>query len=189
MSTGFTPTPTKITVQRFQDLIAAGVLRDDDQIGLVDGKMIGSAPIEALHAWTAHRMSEVLRKHAAPVAHVWVQLPVALADLSQPQPDLALIRSKPEGYRRELPREQDILLVIEVSDSTLAYDQGPKQRLYAKHNIPEYWIVDVQAKRVEVYRGPSGNGYLRTLESSGEDVISPQECPQVKVQLIRLFAD
>src|SRR5215216_5851391 len=119
MSAVFTPTRTKITVQRFQDMIASGVLRDDERIELIDGEMIDMAPIGALQAWIVHRLSELLRMDAAPKAEVWVQLPVALADLSQPQPDLALIRSKPEGYGRQLPREQDILLVIEVSDSTL----------------------------------------------------------------------
>ena len=189
MSAVFTPTRTKITVQRFQDMIASGVLRDDERIELIDGEMIDMAPIGAVHAWTVDRLSELLRMDAAPIAHVWVQLPVALADLSQPQSDLALIRSKPEGYGRQLPREQDILLVIEVSDSTLAYDQGTKQRVYAKHNIPEYWIVDVQAKRIEVYRGPSSNGYTRKSECAGNDVVSPQECPKVRIELTSLFAD
>ena len=189
MSAVFTPTRTKITVQRFQDMIASGVLRDDERIELIEGEMIDKAPIGALHAWMVHRLSELLRMDVAPRADVWVQLPVALADSSQPQPDLALIRTKPEGYGRQLPREQDILLVIEVSDTTLAYDQGTKQRLYAKHNIPEYWIVDVQAKRVEVYLDPSSNGYIRKSQYAGSEVISPEECQQVKIELARLFAD
>src|SRR5690349_23895834 len=131
MSAVFTPTRTKITVQRFQDMIASGVLRDDERIELIEGEMIDKAPIGALHAWMVHRLSELLRMDAAPSADVWMQLPVTLADSSQPQPDLALIRGQPDGHGRQLPREQDILLIIEVSDSTLAYDQGTKQWLYA----------------------------------------------------------
>ncbi len=110
----FTPTRTVVTVRRFQDMVAAGVWRDDERIELIDGEIVDMAPIGGAQAWCVTRVAELLRARVGDRAHVWVQLPIVLGERSQPQPDLALIRNKAEGYDAALPSAEDVLLAIEV---------------------------------------------------------------------------
>lgn len=97
-------------------------------------------------------------------AAVRTQLPVRLSRHSEPQPDVALLKAKPGGYRRAHPSPDDVLLLIEVSDTTLRYDLDDKARLYARHGIPEYWVVDLNANRVSRHRHPNRERYADRAE-------------------------
>ena len=92
---------------------------------------------------------------------------------SEPQSDLTLLQFRADHYAHALPSAADVLLIVEVSDSTLEYDRGEKLRLYARHNILEYWIVDLQMKRLEVYREPHTKGYAQKLDFNAQDTVSP----------------
>jgi Uma2 family endonuclease len=106
---------------------------------------------------------------------------------SEPQPDLMLLKPRADRYSSSLPSATDVMVLIEVSDKTLEYDRGPKLSLYAQHGVSEYWIVDVQAKRVEVFRDPSHKGYSRKLEFGRADVLSPQDLLDVKLTVDEIF--
>jgi Uma2 family endonuclease len=184
----FTPTRTVVTVRRFQDMAAAGVWRDDERIELIDGEIVDMAPIGGAHAWCVTRVAELLRARVGDRAHVWVQLPIVLGERSQPQPDLALIRDKAEGYDAALPSAEDVLLAIEVSDTTLGYHRGTKLRLYAAHGVPEYWVVDLQGERIEAYRGPGATGYASREGVSGDDPLTVAALPGVALRAGDCFA-
>jgi hypothetical protein len=188
MGEAFTPTRTVVTVHRFQDMVAAGVWRDDERIELIEGDIVDMAPIGGAHAWAVTRASELLREIAADRAILWVQLPVVLGDRSQPQPDLALIRHRAGGYAEALPAAGDILLVVEVSDTTIDYDRGTKMRLYAGHGLPEYWILDLPQRRVEVFRGPGPSGYAQRTQARDEEKITVEALPGTALTAGAFFA-
>jgi Uma2 family endonuclease len=98
-----------------------------------------------------------------------------------------LLKPRADRYVSSLPSAPDVLVVIEVSDTTLEYDRGPKLSLYARHGIPEYWIVDVQAKGIEVFRTPTSTGYSQEPEFGLTDVVSPQALPGVKLSVGEMF--
>lgn len=107
---------------------------------------------------------------------------------SEPQPDLTLLKFRTDHYAQALPTAADVLLIVEVSDTTLEYDRGEKLRLYARHSVPEYWIVDLQGNRLEVYREPHPKGYVRKLEFHAKDIVFPESMPQVKIALAKVLA-
>lgn len=179
MGAGFTPTRAVITVKRFQDMVAAGVWRDDERIELIEGDIVDMAPIGGAHAWAVSRIADVLRERVGKDAYVWNQSPIVLGERSQPQPDLALLRLKAGGYGLALPTAEDVLLLVEVSDTTLDYDRGVKLRLYAAHGIPEYWIVDLQGERVEVYRNPGASGYANREAVTGDQALTIAALPGI----------
>jgi len=121
-------------------------------------------------------------------ALVSTQNPLRLSEDSEPQPDLMLLRPSPDRYRSALPRPEDVLLLIEVADTTLDYDCGTKLPLYAKHGICEAWILDLEGMCLVVYRQPSGSSYGHGLVHGRMDSVAPAPLPTVTLQLRELFA-
>lgn len=187
MSAVFTPTPAKISVERFHKMAEAGVFAPDERIELIDGEMLTMAPIGGPHMSMVNRLNALLVRAVGDRGVVSVQNPVALPPASEPQPDVVILRPAAAALSAVVPGPADVLLVIEVADTTLRYDREVKMPLYARHGIQEAWIVDLQAKRLEVYREPSPNGYKRKLELGPNDAITPQSLPEVRVEWERVF--
>ena len=183
MSAVFTPTRYKLSVDEYHKLGEAGVLAADSRVELIEGELIEMAPIGSRHAAAVSRLHELVYDQSRGLALVWQRNPVALRPRSEPQPDLTLLKYRADHYVEALPSAGDVLLVIEVSDTSLEYDRGEKLRLYATHGIPEYRVVDVQSKRIEVYWEPDANSYARKLGFGTDDTVSPRALPQVKVQV------
>jgi Uma2 family endonuclease len=160
-----------ITVDEFDRMAATGIIAPDERVELVDGRLVQREPMNASHASIVARIMTVLLRRIGDRACVWQQLPVVVSDRSKPFPDVALVRARPDYYGSALPRPEDVFAIVEVSDTMLAYDRGEKLRLYAKAAVPEYWIVDVKARRIETYREPHDLGYSpRTVAASGDRV-------------------
>jgi len=158
------PRPHRLTVDEYYRMAEVGVLAPDDRTELIEGEIIDMAPIGVDHAEVVRRLNKRLVRAAGDSAEVSVQLPVRLSVRSEPQPDLALLKPRPTGYRHAHPSADDVLLLIEVSDSTLRYDLDVKAQLYAKHAVREYWVVDLVANRVWRHRRPSGQHYAQREE-------------------------
>jgi len=188
MSAVFTPSRYKLSVADYHKLGSAGILNSDSRVELIDGELLEMAPIGSLHAATVARLHELFYEQTRDVALVWQQNPVTLQPRSEPQPDLTLLKFRADHYVHALPTAADVLLIVEVSDTTLDYDRGDKLRLYARHGIPEYWILDLQAKRLEVYREPHAKGYTRTLEFNVQDTVSPQAMPEAKIAMDKVLS-
>jgi len=188
MSALFTPTRTKISVERFNKMVEAGVLTKYDRVELIEGEMIDMAPIGSLHAHAVTELSMMLTRAVSGEVRVTNQTPLVLSDLSEPQPDLMLLRSRPGGYRDALPRAEDVLLLIEVSDATLAFDRGTKLPLYGKCGVAETWIVDLQGRRLEIYNDPTATGYAKKRTLGPADVAVPTALPGLKVEWGKIFA-
>jgi Uma2 family endonuclease len=114
---------------------------------------------------------------------------VALDDDTEPEPDLAILRRRrPVPYKESEPVTEDVLLLIEIGDTSLTYDRGTKLRLYAEAGIPEYWVVDASAEVVEIHRGPAAEGYGETRRLTGGATVSPQAFRDIVLPLVEIFA-
>jgi Uma2 family endonuclease len=152
------------TVAEYARMGQTGIFSEDDRVELVCGEIIEMSPIGERHASCVDALSELLRERLKRSVNVRVQNPIQLDEYSEPQPDIAILKRRDDFYRHAHPRPEDVLVVIEVSDSTLEYDREVKMPLYAGAGIPEAWAVNLPEERIEVYSDPAGGEY-RTVRS------------------------
>jgi Uma2 family endonuclease len=150
-------TRRRFTVHDYHRMGEAGILHEDDRVELIEGEIVEMAAIGTRHFTCVNGLTRLLVRGVGDAAIVSVQNPVRLDEHTEPQPDLAVLQTR--DYRESLPRPEDVLLLIEVSDTTLSYDRNVKLPLYARAGIPEVWIVDLAGETVEHYTGPSGDSY------------------------------
>jgi len=179
------PTRHQFTVDDLKQFVATGVLSEDDRIELIEGELFDMSPINEPHADTVDTLNESLLPLVRPEGRLRVQNPVRLSDLSIVQPDVAIVRR--QGYRQHHPIPDDVLLLIEVSDSTLSFDLRTKVPLYARAGVPEVWIVDVNARIIHRFRQPEGSAYLLTDQLRSGDTISIDALPHVTLAVADIF--
>ena len=196
-----TPSRHPLTVHDFHQMGEAGILGHSDRVELIDGEIIDMSPIGALHAAIVARLASSFSQRLGGAAVVWCQNPVRLDDISEPEPDIAILRPKADFYMTAHPGPTDVLLVIEVADSSLAYDLGTKVPLYARHGIPEAWVIDAATRRTRVFRQPidwgeasrsGGSGYATDVSIEPHEAISSAGVvddagEQVVIELARLL--
>lgn len=150
----------RFDVDDFARMGAAGIFGENERVELIDGEVLAMNPIGPSHAWIVDRLNELVITRLAGRAHVRVQNPIRLGARTEPQPDLS-VAGKRQAYADRHPEAGDVLLVIEVADSSLHYDRVEKVPRYARAGIPETWVVDVEARTVTVYTDPGPEGYAR----------------------------
>jgi Uma2 family endonuclease len=161
----------------------AAIFPPDSRLELIEGEILEMAPIGFNHAGHVMRLINFFAPLVAGKAIVNAQNPLQLGDLSEPEPDFMLLKPNPDFYSLRHPLASDVLLLIEVADSSLAFDQNQKQRLYARYRIPEYWLVNLNDDCLEVYRRPRGELYEeKTTLRAGDSVVLSQ-LPGITVQL------
>jgi Uma2 family endonuclease len=164
-------TRRRFTVHDYHRMGEAGILHEDDRVELIEGEIVEMAAIGTRHFACVNGLTRLLVRGVGDAAIVSVQNPVRLDEHTEPQPDLAVLQTR--DYRESLPRPEDVLLLIEVSDTTLSYDRNVKLPLYARAGIPEVWIVDLAGETVERYTGPSGDSYRHVERARrGEEIRS-----------------
>lgn len=168
------------TVEEYEQMVAAGVLREDDRLELIEGDILAMSPIGGLHIRVVNRLTRLFIQQLNDRAVVSVQNPVRLSN-SEPQPDLAILRPEAEERAATIPARDDLLLLIEVSDTTAVYDQSVKVPLYGREGVRETWLVHPTSSVVEVYRGPSAGGYKTKETFASGAVLSPQALPDVSL--------
>lgn len=149
----------KFTVKEYNQMIEAGILTKYDRVELIRGEIVEMAAVGRRHAACVNRLNALFNQRLAEFVIVGVQNPVELEDNSEPQPDLALLRLRDDFYEAGHPQAEDILLLVEVADTTIESDREVKIPLYASSGISEVWVVDINQQCLEVYRQPSSNGY------------------------------
>jgi Uma2 family endonuclease len=150
------------TVAEYERMGEAGILSENDRVELIEGEIIEMSPIGKRHAACVGRLNRALTLLLQHVALVWTQNPIWLSDDSEPQPDIVVLKLRDDFYENSLPTPDDVLLLIEVSDTTLEYDRQIKLPLYARAGVPEVWIVNLVEEVVETYSQPSGDSYRST---------------------------
>jgi Uma2 family endonuclease len=187
MSAVFLPSRMRFSIDRYHKMVAAGVLTEYDRVELIEGEILEMSPVGTPHTATTARLNEWLSLGLARAATISVGGPVVLGDFSESEPDLMLLRRREDFYRGQHPAAADVLLLIEVSDSSLAFDLGVKRALYARHGIGEYWVVDLNGHRVHVHREPREAGYHSTQACGPSESLSPLTFPALQLPVHELF--
>jgi Uma2 family endonuclease len=170
-------------VEEYHRMAETGVLAPDARVELIEGEVLDMAPIGTRHAGVVKRLNALLSTALAGRAIVSVQDPIRLGHRSEPQPDLALLKPRDDFYARSLPTPADTLLVIEVADTTGAYDRQVKLPLYARHGVPELWIVDLEMSVLRVCRKPNGDNYGDIATSAEPGMTAIAELPGIAIDL------
>ena len=166
-----------------------GILKPTDRVELIRGEIVEMSPIGSRHLAFVNNLNQLLVVRLAGRAIVSVQNPVALGDDTEPQPDLAILRLRSEPLYKDVePHTSDVLLLIEVAETSLSYDRSTKLRLYADMGIPEYWLVNGPATSLEIYRTPADGRYRDVVRVSGDAAVTLQAFPGVALTLTEIFA-
>jgi len=177
----------RFTVTEYYRMADAGILSEDDRVELIDGEIIDMAAIGPRHAACVARFTRLLGDMLPRDVSVRVQSPLHLGEHSEPEPDLVLVPFKADFYSGAHPTAGDALLVIEVADASLPYDERVKAALYARAAIPEFWLVDLVGQRVIVYREPDAAGYRSVASAAGADRVAPARFPSVSLKAAEIF--
>ncbi len=160
-------------------MLDAGILHEDDRVELIAGEIVAMSPINAPHAGHVKRLIRLFTSRLGDRALISAQDPVQLGEDSQPQPDVALLKPRDDFYARSHPTPADVLLIVEVSDSTVDYDRDVKAPLYAPAGVPELWLVNLADGRLEADRLQGPKGYREQRRLWPGDEIAPLAFPEV----------
>jgi Uma2 family endonuclease len=176
-----------ITVTEYHRMGEVGILGERERVELIEGELVAMSPIGSNHHGTVNKLNHSLVHAVGDRAIVSVQGPVRLDDFSEPEPDFALLKPRPDFYRNSHPGPADVLLLIEVADTSLNYDRAVKRALYARYAIPEFWIVNLNAGEIEICREPKADTYASVERFGRDDAVEPALLPGVRIQLSALF--
>ena len=177
------PTPRLFTVDEYFKMAEVGILRADERVQLIDGKIIEMPPSGPEHADSVDTVAELFGDRVRPRARIRVQSAIRLGALALPEPDVTLIKTPAQrggAYRSAHPGRDDVYLVVEIADSSLNQDLGEKARMYARSGVMELWVVDIPHDRVVVHRDPTPDGYGSVEIIARGATISPVAFPDVQ---------
>jgi Uma2 family endonuclease len=170
------------TVEKYEQLGRAGVLREDASVELLNGEIVVRSPIGYRHSAAVTLLTNFLAQRSRGRYDVSPQNPFNLDDCSQPQPDLTLLDPRCVKQPRH-PLPEEIFLVIEVADSSVRYDREDKRPAYARRGVREYWIVNLAENVLEVFRDPAGETYRDTRILGADHTIAPLAFPDVELRV------
>ncbi len=176
------PLPRRLfTVDDYYRMAEVGILQPGERVELLEGEIVQLGAIGSRHAGCVNRLTRILVTGVGEHALVTVQNPVRLSDLSEPQPDLAVVRPRPGDYMDRHPLPDDVLLVVEVADTSIPVDRERKAPLYATARVPEYWIVDLPGEVLEVHRDPEGGAYRSVTRHRKGEILNLVQLPELAV--------
>lgn len=181
-----THSPEKITVDDYYEMARVGLIDPDARVELIEGEIVAMAPIGNPHAYAVDVLSERLWAVMSGKAHVRVQGALRLSDRTEPQPDVSVLKLPSEQYRQRQASASDALLVIEVSDTTLRKDLHVKIPLYARHGVPEVWVIDLKKKCVRYYRLLADGQYQKVAVDPEPEIATVPGVPGAKINLAKI---
>jgi Uma2 family endonuclease len=179
----------RITVDEYYRMAEVGILQPDARVELIEGEIIDMAPIGTGHGGTVIQLNQLLHSAVGDRAYVLVQSAERLSDISEPQPDFALVKPRADFYKKKHPGPADTFLIIEVSESSLRYDLQVKGPLYARHGVPEYWVIDLPGRQVRFFRSPDSGQYTDVTSTRAPGVVAPAALPEVQIDLTHVLDD
>ncbi len=182
---------TATTIRRFSrdeyhEMARTGILRPEERVELIHGEILAMTPQGTPHAAFIDFLDTQLQQAFGEHMAVRTQLPLALGERSEPEPDLAVVSGHPLDYVQAHPTTA--LLIVEVAETSLAFDRRNKAQLYAEHLIPEYWIVNIGDRQLEVYLNPTTSGYQTQKILHANESVTPLKAPSFSLQLAQLFS-
>ena len=160
------------TVGEYYRMAEAAILTEEDRVELIAGQIVAMSPIGSRHAACVDRLNGLLHRQLEQDFIVRVQSPIALDAYSEPEPDLVLLRPRTDFYADAHPAASDVLLAVEVADTSADYDRTVKVPLYAQAGIPEVWLIDLQESRIEVFAQPQGGAYQQRIEVTADATLT-----------------
>jgi len=174
------------TREEYHTMRQAGILTQEERVELLEGEVVRKMPCGPSHASVVKRLNKALSTLVGREALVSIRDPLDLDEYSEPEPDVMLLRPRADFYSHAHPSPGDVLLVIEVCDSSLATDRDGKLPLYAQHAIPEVWLVDIEQRQVIVFRNPSGGRFTEERIHRSGDALSIPGLPNQSLALSEL---
>ncbi len=171
------------TVQEYHLMSEAGVFGKDDRVELIEGEIIQMAAIGTRHASCVKRLNRRFSIIPEEIAILGVQDPIQLTERTEPQPDVVLLKFRADYYETAHPTPSEVLLLVEVADSTVNYDRDVKVPKYARSGIQEVWLWDLEANCLEVYRDPTANGYTSIQKFERGEIVSSLAFPDFQVSV------
>ena len=178
----------RFTVAEYARMLTAGILSEDDRVELIDGEVRVMSPIGPRHAALVDRLNRILVLLCATSAIVRVQSAIQLNDYTEPQPDLAVLQLRDDFYAAAHPLAANVLLVIEVADTSINYDREERLPRYALSGIPEAWLIDLNQQVVEQYTQPRNGKYRNKLTLERGDTVMAQSVSELRLSVDSLFA-
>lgn len=167
------------TVSEYYRMAEEDILTEEDRVELIAGQIVAMSPIGSRHAACVDRLNSLLHSQPRLADIVRVQSPIALDAYSEPEPDLVLLRPRTDFYAEAHPSAADVLLAVEVSDTSADYDREVKLPLYAQAGLPEVWLIDLQKGHIEVYAHPADGTYQETVEVAADATLTSPTIPQL----------
>ncbi|HXG62738.1 MAG TPA: Uma2 family endonuclease [Planctomycetota bacterium] len=171
------------SVEEYHRMAEAGIFTPHDRVELLEGEIVQMSPIGKSHAVCVDRLNRLLSERIARRGIVRIQNPVLLGGRSELLPDVALARPREDEYAGGHPQGADLLLVVEVADSTQEYDRLLKVPAYARAQVPEVWLIDLKARALEVYRDPFSEGFKTVLAVRPPQSVAPQAFPDILIEV------
>lgn len=175
------------TVNEYHQMAHTGILGESDRVELLEGELVEMSPIGTRHAACVKRLNNLFSQRLSQRALVSVQDPIHLGERSEPQPDLVLLKPRADFYSQSHPQPRDILLIIEVADTSVDYDRQVKIPLYAQAGIIEIWLLDLVKEFVEVYRQPVAREYTEIQQLQRQQFLSPLTFSDMRVTISELL--
>ncbi len=170
-------------------MLEVGILHEGDPVELIEGELILMPPMSAPHAGVVYRLNALFTSRLAGNALVGSQLPVRLGDASEPEPDLLILRPRGDYYGNSHPTPADVLLLVEVSRTSYDFDLHVKAPLYARHGVPEFWLVNLGARQVERFTDPVEGMYTSVASYGGEEAIPCGAFPDLALTAADLLGE
>lgn len=175
------------TIDEYHDMAEHGILSPWERTELIEGQVISMAAQKPPHSCITDNLEEYFRELFAGVAKVRSQKPVVLSNASEPEPDIAIVKIDERNYYDRHPTVADVFLIVEVSDSTLAFDTNQKLAAYSRSGISDYWVVDVKEEVVRIFRHPHNGEYLQQLFVHPGNKVTTLAFPEIKIEISKFF--
>lgn len=182
-----TPALHRFSAEDYHRLAETGILAPDARVELIEGEIHDMSPIGPLHSGVTIRLNRFFTLHAKGRWTVCIQDAVRLNNYSEPEPDVLILKPAPDDYVSHHPAPDDVLLLIEVADSSLEFDRDKKLPVYARAGIGEVWIINLQESSIEVYREPHFTGYEKKTVLHAGDQACPLAFPDVAIDIAELL--
>ena len=177
----------RFTVEQYEQMAIAGIFAEDDRIELIEGEIVEMSPIGPSHSACVSSLIQLIQQQIGSSLIIRVQDPIRLSNRSEPQPDVALVQPRADFYAGGHPEPEDVVLLVEVADSSLSYDRDLKLPLYARAGIAEVWLVCLLPQTVEVFRAPSESGYGERREARRGESVAALNIPGVVLSVAEIL--
>lgn len=177
----------KFSVEEYEKLVETGVLTEEENVELIRGEITEMTPIGRKHADSVNRLNRIFSKELGDQVLVSVQNPLRIEPESEPEPDIVLFEYRDDLYEETHPGPEDVLLIVEVAQTSQELDREQKIPLYAENHVQETWLVDLEEKQIEQFRTPSGDTYKEIRIYEPGDSISPSACSELEMSVNRIL--